>query len=186
MVLSKKPLTLAEFLRLPEAEPALEYFRGRVSQKVSPKIRHGAIQYGLGLDIGTYAVPRRLARVFSETRATFAGSSTVPDLIVVRWDRVPYDEAGELAEDFDLAPDIAVEILSPGQGMTTLAERCQWSVDNGVEVALLIRPNNRTIRVFRPGQPPRVLRDDDLIDFGEVLPGFEPRVRDVFAYLRSG
>lgn len=186
MVLSIKQLTLAEFLRLPEAEPALEYFRGQMSQKVSPKARHGTLQFWFGHEIALFARPRRLAQIYTETRVTFAGSSTVPDLIVVRRDRVPYDEADEVVEDLELAPDIAVEILSPGQGMNTLAERCQWYVDNGVEVALLILPNNRTIRVFRPGQAPRVLRDDDLIDFGEVLPGFEPRVRDVFAYLRSG
>lgn len=67
MVLSDQQLTLAEFLVLPEAEPALEYFAGQVSPKVSPKIRHGALQFGLGHHIELFARPLRLARVFTES-----------------------------------------------------------------------------------------------------------------------
>lgn len=118
MVLSSRQLSLEEFLLIPETKPALEYVQGQVSQKVSPKIRHGAIQVGLTYHIQSFARPRRLARVFTETRATFAGASTVPDLIVVRWERIPVDEQGALLEEFPLAPDIAVEIQSPGQGVS--------------------------------------------------------------------
>ena len=183
MVTSGKRLTLDEFLHLPEAEPALEFLDGVVSQKVSPKSYHGALQSELAHVINVFARPRKLARVFTQTRVTFAGASMVPDLIVFRWERVPTDARGRMARDFLLPPDIAVEIVSPGQSVAALERRCRWYVANGVEVAVLIHPDDELIQVFRPNQPPRTLRESELIDFGAVLSGFEFMVRDLFACL---
>ncbi len=183
MVTSGKRLTLDEFLHLPEAEPALEFLDGVVSQKVSPKSYHGALQFELAHVINVFARPRKLARVFTETRVTFAGASVVPDLIVFRWERVPTNAQGRMARDFFLPPDIAVEIVSPGQSVTALDRRCRWYVANGVQVALLILPDDESVRVFRPNQNPRTLRDSDVIEFGDVLPGFGLTVRDLFACL---
>jgi Uma2 family endonuclease len=44
MAVASSRLTLDEFLKLPEEEPALEYVNGVVSQKVSPKGRHSSLQ----------------------------------------------------------------------------------------------------------------------------------------------
>ena len=40
MALTERRTSLEEFLKLPEEKPALEYFDGKVTQKVSPKTRH--------------------------------------------------------------------------------------------------------------------------------------------------
>lgn len=180
MVLSARPLTLAEFLSLPEAKPALEYFAGEVDQKVSPKAPHGILQLELGTFISTFSKPRRLARVFPETRVTFAGSSLVPDLIVLRWDRIPRDARGRVGGDIRVAPDIAVEIVSPGQTLANLRTRCRWYAENGVHLALLVHPDREWVQEFRAGQPARLLRGDDTIDFAPVLPGLTLRVADLF------
>ena len=44
MAITSTPLTLEQFLALPEEEPPLEFADGVVSQKVSPKTRHSALQ----------------------------------------------------------------------------------------------------------------------------------------------
>ena len=111
---ARRPLTLEQFLELPEEEPALEYLEGAVTQKMSPKGPHGTLQGELYLRFELFGRAHRLARAFTETRATFAGASFVPDLIVYRWERVPSDARGEIAEDFLEPPDIAVEIVSAG------------------------------------------------------------------------
>ena len=183
MVTSGKRLTLDEFLQLPEAEPALEYFAGVVSQKVSPKSYHGAIQFELARLIDSSAWPGKLARVFTQTRVTFGGASLVPDVIVLRWERIPSDPQGRMVRDFLLPPDVAVEIGSPGQSVTALDRRCRWYIANGMPVALLILPDDESVRVFRPNQNPRTLRDSDVIGLGDVLPGFELTVRGLFACL---
>lgn len=113
-------MTLEAFLRLPEDEPSLEYWDGRVTQKVSPQGKHGMLQGGfLGL-INGYVVPRKLAMAIPELRATYSGGSPVPDVAVYRWDRVPRDPDGAVADVFLEPPDIAVEIVSPEQSVKEL------------------------------------------------------------------
>lgn len=171
MATARQQLTLEQFRRLPAEEPALEYWRGAVTQKVSPKGPHGALQLGLGRRVDNFAVPRRLARAFTETRVTFAGESTVPDLVVYRWVRIPRDDRGEVAEDFTTAPDVAVEILSPGQSRRDLVERCRWYAAHGVPLVILADSQRRAVRLFRPDADSGDLRGADLLDLGAVVPG---------------
>jgi Uma2 family endonuclease len=183
MAIARQRLTLEEFLRLPEEEPALEYWHGEVTQKVSPKGPHGALQFGFGHRIENFTLPRRLARAFTETRVVLAGVSTVPDLVVYRWERIPRDADGQIAEDFTTPPDIAVEILSPGQSRPKVIERCRWYVENGVLLAIFADPRRRTVRLFRPGGDSGDRRGTDQLDLSDVIPGFVLTVDDFFAPL---
>jgi Uma2 family endonuclease len=152
---------------------------------VSPKGPHGALQYGFGERISLSTRPRRLFRVFTEARVIFGGISTVPDLVVYGRDRVPRDAAGRVAEDFTTPPDIAVEILSPGQSRRTLIERCHWYAEHGVPLAVFADPWRFTVRLFRPGADSGDLRGSDVLDFGDVVPGFALTVDDFFAPLQA-
>ncbi len=185
MAITERRLTLAEFLELPEEEPALEYFGGRVTQKVSPKIRHGALQMSGAMLVNLFAVPRKLARAFPETRTTYGGTSTVPDVVVFRWDRIPEDEHGELPEEVFTHPDIAIEVISPGQTLRSLSSRCRWYIDNGVSLALLVEPRGRFIRVFRRGQEAVDGGGGDPIDLGDVIPGLNFSPDALFDSLRA-
>ncbi len=176
--------TLDDFLRLPEAEPALEFVNGKVIQKVSPKGQHGTLQYEMARRFGQAIGPSKVARVFTELRSTFGGASPVPDISVYRWDRVPVDGKGRVANEFFTSPDLVVEIVSPGQSVTALFRKCIWYVENGVGITLLVDPDDETIFVFRPNQAPRALRDNDRIQISDVLPGFGSTVSEIFATLQ--
>jgi Uma2 family endonuclease len=182
--IAHKRMTLEEFLRLRERKPALEYIDGEVTQKVSPKAKHSVLQLEAALSINEYARPKRLARAFPELRTTFAGRSLVPDVSVYRWERIPTTPAGEIEDDFFEPPDIAVEIISPGQTITRLRERCRWYVEHGVGIALLVVPRRRVVYRYHPRDGERALTGDDHIDLAEVLPGFELTVAALFAALR--
>ena len=186
MAISERRMTLDEFLKLPEFKPALELVAGRVSQKVSPRPVHSKLQGSLGRLIDNFALPGKLAAAFIEARVTFAGDALVPDLVVYRWHRIQCDANGELADEFTTPPDIAVEVVSPGQSVRGQHERCQWYVDNGVEIALCVnpRPRRRSVTLFRAGRDPLVLTGDDRIPLDSVLPGFELTVAALFAVLR--
>jgi Uma2 family endonuclease len=183
MAITERRLTLEEFLRLPEEEPPLEYWDGRVTRKVSPQGQHGMLELGFATLINGYAVPRKLARAIPELRATFGGGSPVPDLAVYRWERVPVDPDGKVSNVFRTAPDIAIEIVSPGQSVPELLRKFQWFVEHGVEIAVLAHPGQEWLRLVRPGAEPRLLRGSDRIDLDAVLPGFQLTVDDLFATL---
>jgi Uma2 family endonuclease len=180
MAVTDRPMTLDEFLKLPEKKPALEFEDGRVTQKVSPKGRHSILQARVAEFLNRFAEPRKLAFAFPELRTTYAGASLVPDVAVYRWERIPRDDSGDVEDDFWEPPDIAVEIVSPQQSVASLVRRCVRFNENGVPIALLIDPRARSVVDFRPGAPPRSLLGEDAIDLSEVLPAFKLTVRELF------
>src|SRR5262249_53029124 len=148
--LTGRRLTLDEFLKLPEEKPALEYDDGVVTQKVSPKMHHGRIQSWLVAAINGYGEPRKLALAFPETRVTFFRPrwSPVPDVGVYRWDRIPLQPDGKLANDSDVPWDIAVEIVSPEQNRADQEDKCRRYIADGVEIALMIDPEREDVVRF--------------------------------------
>lgn len=183
MALTGRRLTLEEFLALPEAEPALEYADGVITQKVSPQAYHGTIQSNFVEMVNLYGRPRRLAKAYTETRSTFGGRSYVPDIGIYRWANVPRRPDGKVLNDFTRPWDIVVEIVSPDQTRAEIERKCRWYLANGVEIALMIDPDREDIvRLGADGS--RVeLRGDDQIDLDEVLPGFVLTAGALFATL---
>ena len=94
------------------------------------------------------------------------------------------DVSGEIAEDFLLPPDIAVEVVSPGQSITKLRERSRWYVANGVQIALLVVPRRRLVYRYDARMHEQTLTHTNQIDLGAVLPGLVAPVETLFAALR--
>ena len=108
-------MTLDEFLALPEAEPALEYVDGRVTQKVAPQAQHVILRLSFTSRVNAFAEPKRLALALPELRTTYSGLSRVPDVAIYLWDRIPRLPNGRISNQLSDRPDIAVEIVSPEQ-----------------------------------------------------------------------
>ncbi|MCC7371126.1 MAG: Uma2 family endonuclease [Chloroflexi bacterium] len=186
MTLTGRRLTLDEFLALPEESPALEFIDGVVVPKVSPKMYHGRIQSKFVERVNVYAEPRELAVAFSETRATFGGQSRIPDVGVYRWSRVPQDTDGKVVTDSFVPWDIAVEIVSPDQSRSDVADKCQWYCANGVEISLMIDPIREDVLRFGADGSRIVVRGDDVIDLESVIPGFRITPYELFSALYFG
>ena len=180
MAISQQRLTLEAFLKLPDEKPALEYWDGMVIQKASPQAQHGRLQLKLGELFNRAGEPSRLAMAFSETRFTVENRSTVPDVIVYRWDRVPRDRHGKLLNRFVEPPDIAAEIASPDPSIPELVEKCRGYIATGVRIVLLIELDGEWLRRFGPSGESEPLRGADRVDLDSVLPGFELTAQELF------
>ncbi|PSR16005.1 hypothetical protein C8255_20125 [filamentous cyanobacterium CCP3] len=112
-----KTMTLAEFLQQPETKPAREYIDGHIIQKPMPQGQHSTIQGELVTAINAVTKPSKLAWAFPELRCTFGGRSIIPDVSVFRWQRLPTNDDGTIANTFSAAPDWTIEILSSEQSM---------------------------------------------------------------------
>jgi Uma2 family endonuclease len=180
MAITDQTMSLEEFLELPEEKPALEYWGGRITQKVPPKGRHSVLQAACVELFNRFGRPNKYARAFPELRSTYGAASLVPDVSVYRWDRIPRDEVGRIADDFWEPPDIAVEIVSPSQSVNALIRKCLWFVEQGTQIAILVDPADESVLLFHPGKQPKVLGEADSIDLTSVLPEFRVTVRELF------
>ena len=99
------------------------------------------------------------------------GLVRIPDLSFVSWDRLPGRESPRDPIP-DLAPDLAVEVLSEGNTKAEMARKVREYFEAGVILVWLIDPKKRTARVFSTMDRSVVVRADQSLDGGDVLPGF--------------
>jgi Uma2 family endonuclease len=80
-----------------------------------------------------------------------------------------------------LAPDLAVEVLSPSDRMADALAKIAMYLDAGVRLVWLVDPASQTVTIFRPDVIPTKLGADDTLDGGDVLPEFSVPVTEIFA-----
>lgn len=181
---TSKPLTLKEFLKLPETKPASEYIDGQIIQKPMPQGKHSTIQTEFSTTVNVILKPRQVARAFSELRCTFGGRSTVPDVSVFTWGRIPRDENGEVANTFSIAPDWTIEILSPDQNQTKVTKNILHCLNYGSQMGWLIDPDEQTVFVYLPKQQPEVFDQlEQKLPVPSFANGLNLSVQSVFGWL---
>lgn len=179
----RENLTLAEFLRLPEEEPSLEYINGRIEAKVSPQLRHALIAAVLVERINVFVARSQLGAAVAELRCTFAGRSIVPDVSYLTEGHLPVDARGHVENEVHRPPDLHIEIISPRQTMKKSREKLAHSTANGCSLGWLVHPDNDWVEVFRAGCAPERLTPDGVLDGDPILPGFRLPVAALFACL---
>lgn len=179
-----KPVTLEEFLKLPETKPASEYIDGKIIQKQMPQGKHSTIQTEQVTVINAALKPRRIARAFTELRCTFGGRSIVPDVSVFVWDRIPRDENGEIANVFQLAPDWTIEILSPEQSQTKVTKNILHCLKYETQMGWLIDPDEKTVFVYLPREQPEIFdQPEQQLPVPSFASELQLTVGDLFSWL---
>jgi Uma2 family endonuclease len=144
--------------------------------------RHGEIGGAIFWRLGATVFERHLGRVYtSDTRFIIARDPEtvlIPDISFVRTDRLPptQDREGPMP----LAPDLVVEIVSPNDRYNDVVEKIEKYQTAGVPLVWLVVPRRRTVMVYATGQEPRTLTEADTLDGGNVVPGFQMPVAEMF------
>lgn len=100
-----------------------------------------------------------------------------PDAAVVLRDRLAKPPRSFVA----MAPDLAVEVLSPSDRMADAMSKVAMYLQAGVRLVWLVDPPSQTVTVFRLDELPTKLGVGDTFDGGDVLPGFSVPVAEIFA-----
>lgn len=156
-----KSITLEEFLELPETKPASEYIDGKISQKPMPQGEHSRLQGKLVATINEVAETPKTALAFPELRCVFSGAAIIPDIAVFRWERIPREASGRIANRFQTHPDWAIEILSPDQSQAKVLRNLLHCSHNGTELGWLIFPEEASILTIFPNQRVEMLTGAD-------------------------
>ena len=181
---SSKLITLEEFLTLPETKPASEYIDGKIIQKPMPQGEHSTIQGELITALNGTLKPQKIARAFPELRCTFGERSTVPDVTVFTWNRIPRQDNGRIANAFNIEPDWTIEILSPNQSYAKVTKNILHCLDNGTQLGWLIDPSEQLVLVYFPKQQPAFFEaTTDVLPVPDFAKAFELTVGELFGWL---
>jgi len=179
-----KPITLQleDFLQQPDTKPASEFINGQVTQKPMPQGEHSQLQVELCETINQIAKPPKIAKAFPELRCVFGGSAIVPDVSVFRWERIPRQPSGKIANRFETYPDWAIEILSPDQNYKKVLSKLLHCAKHGTELGWLLDSEDESILVVFGDRPVQILSGSDRLP---VLTGInlELTVQQVFSWL---
>ncbi len=179
-------LTLDEFLALPETEPPSEYICGEVVQKSMPSFEHGLIAAGLIIELGNHLARSGEGVVVPEVRHASRDEQRayLPDVGVILREHRP--QRGTRARALDLPPDLAIEVLSPGDRPGRVAERLAFYLRAGVRLVWIIDPEERTLDAHRPGEPSQHYAGEGIVTGVPVLAEFELDLGKLFGLLDGG
>jgi len=101
-----------------------------------------------------------------------------PDVSFVRFGRLPNEEPSDAYDH--LAPDWAIEVLSPGDTALELEEKIEEYLNAGVRLVWVINPDLKIVKVHVSGRPIEEYRVGDELTGGDVMPGFRCPVATLF------
>ena len=170
-----------ELLANPVPHARTELVRGRLIVREPAGYEHGLVASRILVAIATFVERHALGHVLAaETGFTLRRApDTVraPDVAYVSGARVP---PAAMRRGFPaLAPDLAVEVVSPGDRPHETREQVRDWLDAGTHVVWVIDPIRRTARVHRADGSLTLLTEHDSLDGEDVLPGFSVVVRRV-------
>lgn len=102
-----------------------------------------------------------------------------PDVSFVRRDRLAVVQAMKKGY-CRVAPDLAVEVLSPNDIAYEIDEKIGHYFDAGVRLVWVVNPEQATVAVHRLNEPGTILRGNDQISGEEVVPGFSTPIGKFF------
>jgi Uma2 family endonuclease len=155
-----------------------------LERKVSPARTHAKLQSRFSAWLEPWAGER--GEVGSEWRFYFLGqgerpSSLLPDVAYMSYERLPRTLPEDAREHPRIAPDIAVEIWSPGDRKKRLEEKIALYFAYGAKLVMVVYPKKREIAFHSPGGACEVCEARGSL----LVPGYEDLALDADALFRD-
>ena len=178
-------ITAAELLAMPRQDGRrYELIRGVLVAKMPTGDAHALVVAIITTVLSMFVGPRGYGAV----RAGEPGYTLevgppdtvmAPDVAWIAPGRIPPAGAAGFPQ---LAPDLAVEVKSPGDTTAALARKARQWLHYGARQVWAVDPERLTLTQYTPGAPPITLGEWDTLDGGELLPGFSTPVWRLFRW----
>lgn len=178
-----RPWTEDDLLALSDDPRRFELVQGDLLMMSPASPVQGRYAERLSRVLGAYVDQHGLGEVYvSEPAFRLRGEPDtiirVPDVAFVRVEQIPpaEDEEGF----WSIAPDLAVEIISPTEGASGIEGKVHDYLDAGTRLVWLVYPRKKRVQEYKATGQHRIYHEDESLDGGEVIPGFAYALRDLF------
>lgn len=176
----KRPLTADELFDMGDIGPC-ELVRGEVIQMSPTGFQHGKLTATLSRVLVDFVTAHNLGVVCgAETGVILArdpDTVRAPDAMFISRDRMPPQEWDRY---LSVAPDLAVEVISPDDRWSDVEEKVEEYLQAGVRLIWIINPKTQTVSVYRSRSDVRLLSRNEELTGDDVLPGFAIPVARLF------
>jgi Uma2 family endonuclease len=178
-------VTAEQLLMMPDDGRRHELIRGEVTTMAPTGDEHGAIVWDLTGMVAQFIRQHQLGQGYgAETGFVLErdpDTVRAPDAAFVRKGRVP--PKGARKGFFPGAPDLAVEVISPGDTYEEVDEKVHQWLAHGTQEVWVVNPRRRTVTVQSSAGAVRDFAGDDVLESPDLLPGFRCPLRELFASL---
>lgn len=177
------PVTADELLAMPDDGLRRELVDGEVFVTPPPGEEHGAIAAEILVSLGSHVRAHGLGRVFAAETGYRIGSNPdtvmAPDAAFVSRERI---EQVAISRGYRVgAPDLAVEVVSPGDSFVEVEAKVARWLAAGCRMVVVVNPARRAATVYRSRADIVLLTAGDVLDGGDVVPGWTLPLADLFA-----
>jgi len=170
-----------QLLGLDEPGYRHELLRGELRRMSAASYWHGVVAAEITQRLAAFVRAQHLGRVLAAETGFLLerdpDTVMAPDVAFVCAARQP----APLASGFYPGPpDLAVEVMSPGDTAAEVRGKAQRWLEHGTRVVWVVDPKRKRVTVYCPDQQPRKLGANDELIGGDVLPGFHVRVVEFF------
>lgn len=180
MATTKQPATIHDLEMLPDSECRYDLIRGELFEMAPAGGAHGEIAAEIIGRLWSHVTTNDLGRVYtSETGFVLARDPDVvlgPDAAFIQQSRVPDRQRGF----YEIAPDLAVEVVSPNDTASYVQSKVKEYLAAGVRMVWIVDPERQSVTIYEEAGLVRFLGSDEVLDGGDVLPGFSVPVADIF------
>ena len=182
MVSKPRLVTAEELLDMPDDGFRYELVRGELRKMAPASYNHGTYAGKVAKSLMVHVddnnlgnVPIAEAGYLLETEPDIV---RVPDLSFVSRER---DEAARpVSGFFPGPPDLAIEVISPNDRYTEVAEKVEDWLNAGTQMVVVVDSRRRVVGVHLPGREPITLTEEDTLDGGDIVPGWSMPVAEIF------
>ena len=178
-----RPVTADELLAMPDDGYRYELVKGELIRMAPTGSEHGEVAMDLAGPLHQHVKRHNLGKVYAAETGFKLQSDPdtvrAPDIAFVRLERVR--QMGRPKGFWPGAPDLAVEVVSPGDTVSEVEEKVAEWLEGGSRMVCVVSPKLHTVTVYRSLTDIVTLTEKDMLDGADVVPGFQMNVAEIFA-----
>ncbi len=175
-------VTADELYDLPADGFRYELVQGVLSMMSPAGGRHGRLANRIAWILNNHVERHQLGVVFAAETGflirTDPDTVLAPDVAFVRQSR--FETIEDESRYLTLAPDLAIEVLSPGDRYVRVEAKILAWLDAGCRMVLVVDPEAETIQACRSRHQLQIFAQDEMIDCNEAVPNWQLKVSEVF------